>query len=626
MIMRQRGRITRSEGRPTVRRRAVLGALAAAPLLACLPRRADAATTNASVSSIGTRAHPGDPRWPSAEQWETLRRQTGGRLAAVESPSGVCRDAPNGPACSELFRELKNPYYIGDQAGLTQTTGWLDGWTSQPSVYAVAAESTADVVAAVNFARTHDLRLVVKGGGHSYLGRSNAPDSLLIWTRHMNDVVPHDAFVAEGCAGQSAPKPAVSIGAGTIWGHAYNEVTTKGGRYVQGGGCLTVGVAGLVQAGGFGSFSKRFGTAAANLLEAEVVTADGAVLIANACSNADLFWGLKGGGGGSLAVVTRLTLRTHTLPDLIGGVRATIHAHSDAALRRIVGRLVTLYADSLCNPDWGDIVTLRPGRRVDIRMTFIGLDQRQAEDIWRPLFDWIAAAPEDFSTAAPPIIQAIPARNAWDPAFLRAHLPQIVRSDDRPGAPEDNVFWAGNQAEAGHFIFAYQSLWLPRSLLAPALQDLLADTLCEASRHAPVELHFQKGLSGGTATAVAATRDTAMNPKVLDAFVLAIVGGEGPPAYPGMSGHEPDLENGRRSAGEVALAMAALKRLAPDGGCYFAESDFFESGWQDAYWGANYPRLLQVKRDYDPTGLFFVHHGVGSEAWSADGFRRIAER
>jgi len=71
--------------------------------------------------------------------------------------------------------------------------------------------------------------------------------------------------------------------------HVYNEVTTRNGRYVQGGGCLTVGVAGLVQGGGYGSFSRQYGTAAASLLEAEIVTADGAVRIANACINPDLF-------------------------------------------------------------------------------------------------------------------------------------------------------------------------------------------------------------------------------------------------------------------------------------------------------------------------------------------------
>ena len=152
----------------------------------------------------------------------------------------------------------------------------------RPSVYAVAAESIDDVVAAINFARENNLRLVVKGGGHSYQGTSNAADSLLIWTRNMNAITLHDAFVGSGCDGQHAPQEAVTVGPGAIWGRAYDAVTTKGGAYVQGGGCITVGVAGLIQSGGFGSFSKAYGMAAASLLEAEIVTADGAVRIANA--------------------------------------------------------------------------------------------------------------------------------------------------------------------------------------------------------------------------------------------------------------------------------------------------------------------------------------------------------
>ena len=156
----------------------------------------------------------------------------------------------------------------------------MGGWTSRPSTFAVAAETTGDVVAAVNFARENNLRLVVKGGGHSYQGTSSAPDSLLIWTRRMNAITTHDAFVPVGCDGTQAPQPAVSVGAGAVWAHIYDAVTTEAGRYVQGGGCLTVGVAGLVQSGGFGSFSKGYGTACAGLLEAEIVTADGAVRIA----------------------------------------------------------------------------------------------------------------------------------------------------------------------------------------------------------------------------------------------------------------------------------------------------------------------------------------------------------
>jgi hypothetical protein len=607
-----------------MRRRDVLAGLAATSLFAGIRGVGAAPTPSACASACpASRVRPGDPGWPSAAQWSELHRQTGGRLIDGRLPFKVCQDEPDGATCRDVFKELKNPYYIGDQVGLTQTTGWLDAWTFRPSVYAVAAETTADVAAAVNFARDNNLRLVVKGGGHSYLGRSNAPDSLLIWTRRMNAVVCHDEFVAAGCANREPPRPAVSVGAGAIWGHTYNEVTTKVGRYVQGGGCLTVGVAGLVMAGGFGSYSKQFGTAAANLLEAEIVTADGEVRVASACSNPDLFWGLKGGGGGSLGVVTRLTLRAHDLPDVLGGVYATIRAKSDGAFRSLVARFIAFYADNLLNSHWGEIVTLRPGNRMDIRMSFQGLGQQQAEAIWQPFFDWVVRRmPDDFAYRDVPSIRGGAARHRWDPAFLKAYAPGALLVDDRSGAPADNVFWSGNLAEAGHFIFGYDSLWLPVTLLQPQSQEPLADALSVASRHAPVELHFQKGLAGGSPHAIAATRDTATNPKVLDAFVLAIVGGEGPPAYPGINGHEPDLTAARKSAGEVARAMAQLKALAPDGGCYFAESNFFEPQWQAAYWGPNYARLREVKQKYDPTGLFFVHHGVDSDAWSADGFEK----
>ena len=63
--------------------------------------------------------------------------------------------------------------------------------------------------------------------------------------------------------------------------------------------------------------------------------------------------------------------------------------------------------------------------------------------------------------------------------------------------------------------------------------------------------------------------------------------------------------------------------MAPDTGAYVAESSFFEPEWQRAYWGENYAKLLAVKKKHDPGGLFVVHHGVGSEEWSADGFTRI---
>ncbi len=162
------------------------------------------------------------PVLANAASWDELNQAVGGNLIRLQSPLADCAVAADNSSCQDVLQNLKNPYYIGDQPGLTQTSGWVDAWVSTPSAYAVAART---------------------------------------------------------------------------------------GRYVQGGGCATVGVAGLIQSGGFGSFSKNYGMAAAGLLEAEIVTPDGAVRIANACTNPELFWGIKGGGGGSLGVVTTLTLR-----------------------------------------------------------------------------------------------------------------------------------------------------------------------------------------------------------------------------------------------------------------------------------------------------------------------------
>jgi FAD/FMN-containing dehydrogenase len=342
----------------------------------------------------------------------------------------------------------------------------------------VAARNTSDVVAAVNFARRNNLRLLVKGGGHSDLGTSNAPDSLLIWTRAMNAIAVYDAFMPRACEGKTEAVPAVSVGAGAIWMHTYDAVTTQAGRYVQGGGCGTVGVAGLVQGGGFGTHSKAFGIAGASLLEAEVVTADGVVRVANRCS--ELFWALKGGGGGTFGVVTRLTLRTWELPASFGSVSVRVQANSEEAFRRLVRAFVAFYAERLCNPHWGELAQVMPGNRLEIGMNFQGLTKAQAELVWQP------------------------------------------------------------------------------------------------------------------------------------------------PGFPGIRGHSPNTANARRDTARVALAMAQLRKVAPAGGAYVAESSYFQPDWQRAYWGANYPRLLAAKARYDPTGLFFARHGVGSERWSEDGFDRLA--
>jgi FAD/FMN-containing dehydrogenase len=121
-----------------------------------------------------------------------------------------------------------------------------------------------------------------------------------------------------------------------------------------------------------------------------------------------------------------------------------------------------------------------------------------------------------------------------------------------------------------------------------------------------------------------ATRQTATNPAVVEAFALVIIADGQGLAYPGLTRTPMDLTSARRDAQDIDLAAAELRKIAPNAGSYVSESNYFNRSWQKDYWGANYSRLRAIKTKYDPDGLFFVHHGVGSEEWSSDGFTRLA--
>jgi FAD/FMN-containing dehydrogenase len=559
---------------------------------------------------IARRVRPAQPGWPGEGEWEKLRTSVGGNLIKVEPLFAPCAPDPGSAGCAQLRKNLRNPFFLGDQPGGTQVSGWYRAWTPAPSTYAVKARSAADVAAAVNFARTHDLRLVVKGAGHSYQGTSSAADSLLVWTRGMRKIELHDGFVPQGC--DVAPVPAVSAGAGCVWIDLYHAVTTEAGRYVQGGGCTDVGVAGLVQSGGFGSFSKAFGTAASSLLEAEIVTADGVVRICNARTNSDLFWAIKGGGGGSWGVVTRLTLRTYDLPENFGAAWGMIQAKSDASFKALIARFLDFYRDNLLNPHWGEQFHLFPDNRLELSFVCQGLTDEEAKAVWKPFFDWVARNPD--LEAKHLTALAVPARKWWDVKSNPEMIP-----DDRPGAPAYHGWWKGDQGQVGVYLDGFDSLWIPASLLSPP--ERLAKALFDASRLKKVELHCNKGLAGAPAAARKAALDTATNPAVVGAFALAIIADGQASAYPGE--RKPDLAAAQKDADAIAKAAAALRACVPDAGSYVSESNYFNPRWQAAYWGPNHARLAAIKAKYDPDCLFFVHNGVGSEGWSEDGFERL---
>ena len=107
-------------------RRESLKAMALAALLPILPRRLRANTTF-------QRRRPSDAAWPSQAEWQRLNDAVGGNLIAVDDPLSILRTDPDGTSAKGLIENLKNPFYVGDQAGLTQTMGWVDAWATKPA-------------------------------------------------------------------------------------------------------------------------------------------------------------------------------------------------------------------------------------------------------------------------------------------------------------------------------------------------------------------------------------------------------------------------------------------------------------------------------------------------------------
>lgn len=544
-----------------------------------------------------------------ALDFSALAQKVGDRLLHVQAPLRACLSGGDVPGCTKALASLRNPYAIEDDPGAFHTTGWLGAYDARHSPVAVAAETAADIAAAVDFARDRGLGLVIKGTGHDYLGRSSAPGSLLVWTHRMRDITVHDAFTPTGLGHPGQGVPAVTAGAGTRWLEVYQAVA-RHGRYVLGGGCTSVGAAGgFTQGGGFGPLSRRYGTAAGNVLEIEVVTASGEILVANAEQHPDLFWALRGGGGGTFGVVSKMTMRTHPMPKTLGIAAGTIRAATDEDFRRLIRALVRFLPD-LCNDHWGEQVRLSNDNAAGFFMTAVEVTQEEAQAVWRPFLAWAGTDPGAFTSDVS--IFMVPSGSLWDARAWEETAPDMTRRDDRPDQPLGRFWWAANQAEVSQYLHAYQSRWLPARLFQDS-PDTLADALFSASRHWGISLHLNKALWGAAPEAVARDRATAINPEVFGAAALMITASSQQYAFPGVPRHEPDPALGAARARRVASAMEAIRALTPGAGSYVNETDYFEHDWQHAFWGDNYPRLLKIKQAYDPANLFRVHHGVGSE-------------
>jgi len=203
--------------------------------------------------------------------------------------------------------------------------GWDDAvliWNAMVArvpALVVQPTSAQDVAAAVGFARDHGMLLSIKGGGHNIAGTSIADGGLTLDMSRMRSVVVDPgarlAHVGPGCLVKHVDRATQEHGLATVLGMVSET-----------------GVAGLTLGGGFGYLARRFGWAVDNLEAVEIVTADGEIRTANRDENADLFWGIRGGGG-NFGVVTRFTFRLHEVgPTITGGLIAWSAERADEVL------------------------------------------------------------------------------------------------------------------------------------------------------------------------------------------------------------------------------------------------------------------------------------------------------
>ena len=203
----------------------------------------------------------------------------------------------------ELRQAVRGPIVTPEDEGYDEARAVWNGLHDERPALVVQPTGAADVAAAVGFARSHDLPIAVRGGGHSIAGFSTCNDGIVIDLSRMRGVLVDPA------------ERRAYVGGGAVWGDVDHE-TQAHGLATTGGLVSTTGVGGFTLGGGIGWLMRKHGLACDNLLAAEVVTADGRIVHASESENAELFWGLRGGGG-NFGIVTQFELALHPVGPIV---------------------------------------------------------------------------------------------------------------------------------------------------------------------------------------------------------------------------------------------------------------------------------------------------------------------
>ena len=209
------------------------------------------------------------------------------------------------PTIERLREHVRGAVITADDASYDEARRVHNAMIDKRPRVAVRPANAGDVGAAVDFARENELDLAVRGGGHSVPGFGTCDDGVVVDLSSMRSVTVNPETQTARAEG------------GATWGD-FNDATYPHGLATTGGIISTTGVGGLTLGGGIGYLARGLGLSCDNLISAEVVTADGRLLVANDRENEDLFWALRGGSG-NFGVVTSFEFRLSPVKDIYGG-------------------------------------------------------------------------------------------------------------------------------------------------------------------------------------------------------------------------------------------------------------------------------------------------------------------
>ena len=436
--------------------------------------------------------------------------------------------------------------------------------------YALKATSPADITAALSFARANKIRILVRNTGHDFLGRSTGAGALAIWTQDLKNIS-FGSWSDRWYAG-----PAVTVGAGVI-GYEVLEAANKQGLTVVSGECATVGLAGgFTQGGGHSALSTQFGLAADQTLSFDVVTAQGEFITASATQNADLYWALSGGGGGTYGVVVSMTVRAYAAKP-VGGAAMQLLASSTTP-EKFEAAVSAFHALMPAMIDTGAMVVflqntqylvLKPVTVWDSNATYV-------RDVVLAPF---AKALVDLGIT-PPI--------AYSTLSYRDHYDKYMGPLPR-GSFEVNRYQFGGRL-------------IPRDVAVNKTTDL-------------VKVYRELTASGVLLAGSSADYSKRGGPgnAVLPAWRNAITQLQ---MITNWNSTAPwaDMEAAQKKMTEEF--MPKIEAVTPGSGSYMNEADFRQERWQDVFFGKNFKKLDDVKRKYDPENVFYILKGVGSDRWS----------